>query len=403
MRHGVPVLDIDRHVMEPMELWLNYLPNRWRRFAPEVRRFDNPAEPLSARLARLGQQALLPSPPVVAVQGKPIWRDMTERGYIEVGLQANSRREDLLNAQTAAGQLRAMDAAGVDFAVLLPTYAAYLAYDDEIEPELSRAYGDAYNRWLADECGPHRERLSGAALISRHDPARMVDDLERALAAGLEAVVLRPNPVLGRTLGHSDYAPFFAACAANHVPVLLHEGAHTRVATAGADRFRSHFAQHACSHPMEMMMGFLALLEAGVLERHPTLHVALLESGCGWLPYWLWRLDELEFAQLRSEVYPHIQRPPSEYFRRQCWIAFEPDEVLLAESARAIGESRLVFGSDFPHVDHQADVVGPLFGPQARLSEDAREQALWLGPASLMRLESSRFRPGEQYQRAKPA
>lgn len=39
-------------------------------------------------------------------------------------------------------------------------------------------------------------------------------------------------------------------------------------------------------------MAMLALIEGGVLERHPKLRVAFLESGCGWLLYWLWRMDE---------------------------------------------------------------------------------------------------------------
>src|SRR5262249_33497780 len=146
-----------------------------------------------------------------------------------------------------------------------------------------------------------------AAIISRHDPGRMVADLEAVLHDGYRAVVLRPNPVLGRTLGAPEMEPFFAACEVNSVPVFLHEGAHGRVATAGADRFRTHFAQHSCSHPLEAMMALVALLEGGVLERHPALRFVWLESGCGWLPYWLWRLDE-EYEHMRNEVRGSVNR-----------------------------------------------------------------------------------------------
>ncbi len=48
-------------------------------------------------------------------------------------------------------------------------------------------------------------------------------------------------------------------------------------------------------------MALLALIEGGVLENHPQLRVGFLESGCGWLPYWLWRLDR-EYEDLRWEV-----------------------------------------------------------------------------------------------------
>ena len=47
--------------------------------------------------------------------------------------------------------------------VLLPTYAGYLVYDDEIDAGRSRAYAAAYNRWLADQCAHSPARLKGAS------------------------------------------------------------------------------------------------------------------------------------------------------------------------------------------------------------------------------------------------
>ncbi|HET9621348.1 MAG TPA: amidohydrolase family protein [Kofleriaceae bacterium] len=384
MRDGIAIVDVDRHVMEPMAMWPDYLAAAHRAWAPDVRPMTPPDDTLDRRLARLGDQALLPTPPIVTVAGRPIWRGVTEVGYIEVGLHAETHRRALLEAESAAGQLASMDASGIDVSVLLPTYAGYLVYDDEIDGDRSRAYASAYTRWLADLCRAQPDRLRGAALLSRHVPERMVDDLEAGLALGHRAVVMRPNPVRGKTLGAPELDPFFAACAANDVPVLLHEGAHTRVATAGADRFETHFAQHACSHPLEAMMAFLALLEGGVLERHPTLRVGFLEAGCGWLPYWLWRLDQLEFAQMSNEVSGRIDRRPSEYFRRQCWIAFEPGETLLAASIEAIGRDRVVFGSDFPHVDHDPQNVGELFAPGSPLSTAQQRATLWDNPRQLL-------------------
>jgi predicted TIM-barrel fold metal-dependent hydrolase len=44
---------------------------------------------------------------------------------------------------------------------------------------------------------------------------------------------------------------------------------------------------------------------------------------------------------------------PSEYFRRQCWISFDPDESALGFSARSplCGAERIVWASDYPHPD----------------------------------------------------
>ena len=385
MRDGIAIFDIDRHVVEPMSMWPSYLPARYRDVAPDVRPMSPPGESLDARLARLGDHALLPTPPVITVGGKPIWQGMTEVGYIEVGVHGEEHLRERLAAGTAAGQTAFMEESGVDVAVLLPTYASFLVYDDDIDADRSRAYATAYNRWLADLCRQSPSRLFGAALLSRHDPGRMAGDLEAALADGHRAAVMRPNPVLGKTLGAAELEPFFAACEASDVPLLLHAGTHTRVETAGASRFSTHFSQHACSHPMEAMMAFLSLLEGGVLERHPRLRVGFLESGCGWLPYWLWRLDELGWAQLGNEVKGRVNQPPSSYFRRQCWIAFERGEAMLAQAVDAIGRDRVVFGTDFPHVDHDVAIVARLFGDDA-LAADVLRAALWDNPARLMGL-----------------
>jgi predicted TIM-barrel fold metal-dependent hydrolase len=48
---------------------------------------------------------------------------------------------------------------------------------------------------------------------------------------------------------------------------------------------------------------------------------------------------------------PDLKRPPSAYFRRQCWISFDPDETTLPALAPVIGADRIVWASDYPHLD----------------------------------------------------
>jgi predicted TIM-barrel fold metal-dependent hydrolase len=44
---------------------------------------------------------------------------------------------------------------------------------------------------------------------------------------------------------------------------------------------------------------------------------------------------------------------PSEYFRRQCWISFDPDEAMLSMTAQSplVGADRIIWASDYPHPD----------------------------------------------------
>jgi predicted TIM-barrel fold metal-dependent hydrolase len=182
---------------------------------------------------------------------------------------------------------------GVDIAFIYPTYGLWLFAIDSLPAEVMGAFVRAYNRWLLEEyCSYDPARLKGVAAVNQHDPEDMVKELHRMANLGWKAVFLRPNPVKGRILSDRAYEPFWTACEDLDMAVGIHEGTHSRLPTTGAERFNTRFALHACSHPMEQMMALLALIEGGVLERHRRLRVAFLESGCGWLPYWLWKLDE---------------------------------------------------------------------------------------------------------------
>jgi predicted TIM-barrel fold metal-dependent hydrolase len=270
---------------------------------------------------------------------------------------------------------------------MMPTYASYLVHDDTIGAELSRAYARAYNRWLSGLCAAAPARLVGPALISHHDPEAMAGDLEQVVRDGMRAVALRPNPLHGRTLSAPAHARFWAACAHHDVTVLIHEGTHARVTTAGADRFETHFGQHACAHPMEAMMALLSLIDGGVLEAYPALRVGFLEAGCGFLPYWLWRLDR-EYAAMRGEVHRRVRRPPSEYFQRQCWIALEPGEAMLDRVITELGADCVVFGTDFPHPDHDHGVVDEMLEMRGALGDDALRTILWDSPCELVGLDA---------------
>jgi predicted TIM-barrel fold metal-dependent hydrolase len=128
---------------------------------------------------------------------------------------------------------------------------------------------------------------------------------------------------------------------------------------------------------MEQMMALLALIEGGVLERHPQLRVAFLEAGSAWLPYWLWRLDECEYKQIGGEVFEHVRMKPSEYFRRQCCVAIEPGEPNLQETIRWAGEDNIFFGTDFPHFDHNQEIVNEALKLDAVLPSGALAKLLW--------------------------
>src|SRR5262245_28414676 len=95
MRNGIQIVDVDRHLVEPMAMWPEYLPAQYRDVAPDARPFAPPGDTLGARLERLGDHALLPVPVVVTVGGKPIFRGLTEIGFLDLALRAEPRRSQV--------------------------------------------------------------------------------------------------------------------------------------------------------------------------------------------------------------------------------------------------------------------------------------------------------------------
>jgi predicted TIM-barrel fold metal-dependent hydrolase len=361
------IIDADCHVMEPAGLWEHYLDPRFRDRAP--------------RAGRAGAADLL-------LNGEEIHERIAEEVLLRGALHMQKHyREPAAAGFSAASHVASLRRIGVDRTFLYPTKGLWLFAIDSMQADLAAALVRAYNDWLLDFCNHEPGFLSPVGAVSQHDPADMVNELRRVAGLGYKAVFVRPNPIKGRLLSHPDHEPFWSECERLGVAVGVHEGTHARVPTAGASRFTTRFAQHACSHPMEQMMAFLALVEGGVLERHPGVRVAFLEAGCGWLPYWLWRLDE-EHEQLGWEVKRNVRLAPSEYFRRQCFVGCEPGEPYLPRVIDLIGEDNLLFGSDYPHIDHTPAALEELLRTNAGVGPGVMRKILWDNPRRFYGIDS---------------
>ncbi len=350
MLNGYQIIDADSHVFEPPDMWEKYLEPAFKSFAPS---------------------------PDLKIKGEPVTHKISQQVSREGAKQIQQAHPmSVLSGFDAESHVRAMQQMGIDMAFIYPTYGLWLLAIDNMEPKLAGAFTRAYNNWLRDFCSYAPQKLKGVGAINCHAPEEMVIELLRVAEFGWKAVYLRPNPVKGRILSDRAYEPFWRQCEELNMAVGLHEGTHSRLPTTGADRFDTRFALHACSHPTEQMMALLALIEGGVLERYPKLRVGFLESGCGWLPYWLWRLDE-EYENLYWEVKDRVKMKPSEYFRRQCFIEIEPGEPYLGQIIDYIGADNLIFGSDYPHMDHKPNIVGEAVALAERLSPTLVQKILW--------------------------
>lgn len=374
------IIDADSHVSEPVEMWAEYIEPEFKDRAPYV------------DVREVGENGTIRldvfSPPLknLKVNGEKIYHKISDDIWME-GIkmsirdaQIKEQKKKTMLGVDAASHVMAMEKMGIDIAFLYPTVGLWMLAIDSMDGKLAGALTRAYNNWLYDFCSYDTEKLRGVGAMNLHEPSEMVPELRRIAEFGWRAVFLRPNLVKGRSLSDPAYEEFWGECESLDIAVSLHEGTHSRLPTTGYDRFESRFGMHACSHPMEQMMALLSLIEGGVLERHPKLRVAFLESGCGWLPYWLWRMDEAEYKHLAWEVRDNVKMKPSEYFRRQCFISVEPDEPYLERIIDYIGEDNLILGSDYPHIDFDPDIIDEAVGLGDRLSRSTTQKILWDNP-----------------------
>ena len=82
------------------------------------------------------------------------------------------------------------------------------------------------------------------------------------------------------------------------------------------------------------MLALTTFVAYGILERHPRLRVAFLETGAVWALSYLHRLDE--HLELFGFDRGALTMEPSDYFRRQCFVSVEEVEPGLDDDARGV-------------------------------------------------------------------
>ena len=110
---------------------------------------------------------------------------------------------------------------------------------------------------------------------------------------------------------------------------------------------RSVFFTIVSGFQMNLVNILAAVIAANVLERYPNIRIAFGESGCGWIPYALDRMD-FEWEDRFTDL--GLKMKPSDYWRRQCKATFQYDRIG-AKLIDDMGAESLMWGSDYPHGD----------------------------------------------------
>jgi predicted TIM-barrel fold metal-dependent hydrolase len=359
-------VDADGHVLEPPDLWERYIDPQHRDRALRIVRDERDLEELEIG----GRRSLMSRrgfPSTLGAMGAPDMADIRrnpERTYLG---------EAPFGSMDPGERLAVLDAEGLDAVVLYTTIG--LLWEAELdEPELCQAYTRAYNRWICEFCADS-PRLVATAHLSLTDPAAAAAELARAVGEGGKGAYVAPFAPGGKPLGHPDHDPVFAAAQDLAVPFAIHPT--FEPAWVHGQRFD---AQHARGLRLLASVTaadgvrhqFTTLFDYGVFDRFPTLKVIVLESGGGWLGYWLDRIDAVYGHTFIGERVP-LRHKPSDYVRERVWVSCDPDERSIPPLAERYGD-RFLWASDFPHADHPADYI-PNLAELAAGFPEARRRA----------------------------
>src|SRR6201982_3398352 len=265
---------------------------------------------------------------------------MAELGFFEDG------KKDIRRPTDPHLRIKDMDRDGVDAEVIYGILGASSRLNDrDASNEMLRIYDD----WLKDFCGHYPDRYIGLACLPYGDIDAAVKEIHRVAKLGLRGMELSCSWDM-EPMWHPVWEPLWKAI--NDVSLPLHF--HTFPALPptvlenqkGLTR-RAAFFTVVSAFQMNLVNILAAIIGAAVLERYPNVRIAFGESGIGWVPYALDRMD-FEWEDRFTDL--GLKMKPSDYWRRQCKATFQFDRIG-AKLIDDMGAESLMWGSDYPHGD----------------------------------------------------
>ena len=256
-------------------------------------------------------------------------------------------------------RLAVMDEQGLEWCWMFPTLG--ILYEELLkeDPEaVTLAFG-AFNRWLKEDWGfAYDERIFSSPYITMADVGWAVTELEWALRNGARTICMRPAAVHTaqgpRSPGDPMFDPFWARVNEAGITVVIHAG-DSGYTTHGyaEDGFSADFSGRGKQRLSikswnieRAALDYLAtLILDRVFERYPNVRIASVENGSEFLPDLFRKL-----TSMARKAPGYFGQDPVQTFKQHVWInPFWEDDV--EEVARYMGTDRVIFGSDWPHIE----------------------------------------------------
>jgi predicted TIM-barrel fold metal-dependent hydrolase len=214
--------------------------------------------------------------------------------------------------------------------------------------ELRAVGGHIWNAWLADFVAPSPHRHIGVMQIPIWDVDAAIAEVRWAHAAGLRAVNFPAPRRDFRPYNDPIYDPLWETCVELHLPLVTHAGGGEPPlgvdAWGGLCIFRTELNWLSRRALWQMIFG-------GVFERFPDLKMVFTEQRVAWASETLGLMDSVHDDAVGMHWAEVLPMRPSEYWRRNCYIAgsfLAPYETAMTE---CVGERNLMWGADYPHTE----------------------------------------------------
>ena len=306
----------------PRDVWENRLSARHREAGPHT-------------VERGGKLYWVLNGEPIGISGR--WEDLDDALQRVPGLDP-----DGLRAGNPRARLEDMDRDGVWSSIVYGPNA--LSGWRISDPAHKRAVVSAWNDWAAEEFNTVApDRLSALPMLPTTSPEDAVAELQRAAGLGHRGAIFHCFEV---DLLDPSWDRLWAAAAEASLPISFHIGGGSKLNPSLIEQR----AMFAATIPMQMDEPLAMMIYGGALVRQPNFKMVLAESGVGWLPYFVARMDAI--FEKHCVPYPGqtISTLPSEIFKRQVYATFE-EEPLGPSLIPLLSEDNFMWACDYPHPD----------------------------------------------------
>ena len=387
MVRGSRVIDTDAHIVEPPELFLNYVPKRFH---------DDPDLPHVVVDPATGDDTwciggeLDLSIGVTATAGWPQFFPDRPRQFAEIADDA---------AWNSKERLVRMDEYGLQAQILYANIGAFASWLRIRDPQLRLACVRAYNDFALDWSSADPQRLIPMMGLPFWDIEACISEMNRCAELGYRGIFFGSRPDFSDLPRLTDtvWDPIWEAANELNWPLNFHVGVNNsvrQIADNPANGVRANTVKDTLFTFLTNAHLITDLIISGMCHRFPYVNWVSVESGAGYVPYILDALDwQWSQCDVRQE-HPEYELTPSEYFRRQIYCTFWFETETALKLAELIGPDNLMYETDFPHPTSMTPGPGSVAEVPsdflkhhfARMSDEVFHKIVWANGARLYQI-----------------